>query len=331
MPDNPFSRAIVIAKHCLWEATPRWVRRLFLADIVAGLVHVVETTSNKAELPTSALSVKGSSGQTIIADCVLPKSVLLERVISVPPANTAQQAKIAELDMLRRTPFSPQDVYYAIGKLPGNGPGQLKQWIAKKTDILRFRSNLRTHGLNVRRFLVEDGTRQVIIADFSAQVAPYQQRIRRWNGLFASIAIIAATAIWLIPAFHSRAETIARTASVDALRSQALSLRAEIVSLEEADATRLAFVENILRRPRAVDTLRQVTVVLPDEVWAFEMTITKDRVAISGETSQSAAALVLALTEADVGYTPSLTGPVSRTAGGKERFLLTLQGKGSTQ
>lgn len=331
MPDNPFSRAIVIAKHCLWEATPRWVRRLFLADIASTLVHVVETPSDRTDLPMAVLSVKGSSGKTIIADCVLPKSVLLERTISVPPARTSQQAKIAELDMLRRTPFTPQDVFCAIGKLPGNGPGQLKQWIAKKPDILGFRSNLKTHGLIVRRFLVEDETHQVVIADFSAQIAPNQNRIRQWNGVFASIAVTAATAIWLLPAFQTRAEIIAGTESVDALRSHALALRAEIVALEDADAARLAFVENILRRPRVVDTLRQVTVALPDEVWVFEMTITKDRVTTSGETSQSAADLILALTNDNVGYTPALTGPVSRTAEGKERFILTLQRKDPTR
>ena len=75
-------------------------------------------------------------------------------------------------------------------------------------------------------------------------------------------------------------------------------------------------------KPRLIDGLRALTVALPDGVWISDLKFTPTEFVITGETSGSAADLVLQLTESNLDLVPSLQGAVSRTNIGSERFSL---------
>ena len=227
---------------------------------------------------------------------------------------------MAELDLLRRTPFTLQYVYWTLAPDAAREADMLTQWVAKRTDIAAFRSMLATHGFRVRRFLVGRGPQSAVLADFTAEIAP-RAKLLRWVNLGAACAmILALLSVWLQPAWQAQAETASQTLVLNTLRDQAVALRSEIEARKQIDADRAAFVDSFVQRTRVVDAMRHLSVALPDDVWASDLLVASDGITLNGETSQSAADLVLALTDANLSFVPALTGPVSRTSEGKERF-----------
>lgn len=104
------------------------------------------------------------------------------------------------------------------------------------------------------------------------------------------------------------------------LRDQALTLRGDIARLNQIDSERTTFLNAVAQHPRLVDALRHLTVALPDTVWVSDMVFTDAQITVNGQTSASAADLVLRLTQSNLPYVPALTGPVSRTNDGREQF-----------
>ena len=280
-------------------------------------------------LPISQLTTKGNARrQTRIIDAVLPATFALKRIIHIPPTRARSHHAIAELDLLRRTPFTNNDVFWTLDDGRPAKSQQLTQWIAKKPDLMHARDNLASHGYRVRRFMIAGEQRPSVLADFTRDIAP---RAGLWRTLNAGcvIAMIgAALALWLQPAWQAKS-ALSREALVnEQLREEALELRAEIDALAQIDSERTAFLNSILHRPRAIDALHQLTVALPDSVWASDLVFVEDRITLNAETAQTAADLVLQLTQDDLAYVPALGGPVSRTADGKERFAIVFTAKG---
>jgi Tfp pilus assembly protein PilN len=77
-------------------------------------------------------------------------------------------------------------------------------------------------------------------------------------------------------------------------------------------------------RPRLSQTLRDLTVALPDTVWLSELGFSQTGAVLSGETADSAADLVIALAALREFENPRLSGSVSRTPAGREQFELVI-------
>lgn len=315
----------------LRELAPQWVRSMFFAEPHARLLKFdTGSAATALQAPVSVLTTQGNATRTRLVDVVLPTERILERTIPIPPTPIAKHYAIAELDLLRRTPFTNEQAYWALGKAANAKSTNLRQWVAKKADIAQFRSTLSSNGFVVRRFLVNDDDGVVTLVDFSTDIAPNAGLWRKLNlALIVGIAG-ALMSLWLQPAWQARTETALETGTINALREEALTLRSEIDVLDQIDNERTAFVNTVMRRARVVDALRQLTVELPDSVWISDLLFTADQITLNGETSQSAADLVLQLTEGNLGYVPALAGPVSRTVDGKERFGVVFTERGGT-
>lgn len=313
---------------------PDWMKAMFFGMPIAAEVRLSKgtevITTNKGQLiaPQGLLQASGPNIPPIrgkIVDVFIPQNFFLKRKIEAPTTAGKNLKKLVELDMVRRTPFRSDAVYWAISK-PNKSKGSLnvEQWIAKRSDIERLQYRAANVGLQIRKVFIEGDPISHPIADLSASVTPLARRWRLLNGALAIGAVGMAAMIWLYPALQASAENARMSESVAQNRTRALALRQEVGDLRSREMERAAFLDIVYQRPRLSHTLREITVALPDNVWLSDMNFSTERVVVSGEVTGSAAQLVLALAKRNELYNPRLSGPVARTSNGTERFELTL-------
>jgi len=332
MTDGKFGRFGDMLRDGLRYLAPVWLRRMFLAEPAASLLRL-DRSKPYGLSPSVLLETQGKvpkPNKTV--DVVFPADIFLRRKISIPPTSRGQQRQVAAMDLVRRTPFKETEVHWALSDSKDTQATELEQWIIKKIDLSRYRQSLYSHGYQLRKALVPVGPHTVTIADFTLEVAPRVHLWRRLNAALLIVIIGFCAVIWLRPALEARAEVSRNQIVLDRLRNEALDLRAEVARRAEARDDQKAFIDTVLTRPRAVDALRQMTVALPDTVWLSDFLFTPSQITVNGETSQSAAELVLDLTENNrTRLLPALSGPVSRTAQGNERFGMTFRPGGDSQ
>ncbi|WP_457645942.1 PilN domain-containing protein [Profundibacter sp.] len=313
---------------------PDWLKAMFIGQsIVTKLTfsenaHKVSRQNGHFVAPAIMLQsdeFPNSANQNRIVDAWLPKSVFLERSIEAPISAKKNLSKLVELDMVRRTPFRPETVFWITGKPEKTASGlRIKQWIAKRTYIEELRKRASRSGFRIRKVFIEGEPNQAPIADFSDLVTPNAKRWKLLNGALALVAIGLAATLWLYPAWQASVERVRLQESNTEYRAQALALRQEVDALRSREMERAAFLNVIYNRPRLSNTLRSLTVAMPDNVWISNMNFSPERLVASGEVSGSAAQLVLDLSKRNEFVNPRLTGPVARAGNGAERFELTL-------
>lgn len=304
---------------------PDWLSAMFSGVPVAGKLRVIgdDHAPSQDEITSAQLSralPNNATGKAKIVDVCLPKDLLLARSVAVPKGAEGNINEIAQFDLLRKTPFKVSDIYwvttaYAIG-------GACTQFVMKRSQSVIYRNALEASGFQVRKFTVEDASRALTLADFSKEIAPFGWLWRRVNGVLGAAACLLILGLWVYPTFVLDQQLNAAQVELDALRAQAVTLRREVDEQSALDATRSQFWDAVVKNPRLSEGLRKITVALPDEVWISDMSFSPSEIIVSGETSGSAADLVLQLTQARLDFAPSLAGAVSRTSNGDERFSM---------
>lgn len=313
---------------------PDWLKAMFFGAPMAAEVRFSKNTevisANKRQLiaPHSLLQAGGPKISPVrqrIVDVFIPQNFFLKREIEAPATAGKNLDKLVELDMVRRTPFRLGTVCWAISK-PTESMGVLKveQWIAKKSDVEQLQLRAASVGLHIRKIFVEGGPVARPITDLSASVTPMASRWRSLNAVLAIGAVGLAAMIWLYPAWQASVANVRISDSVAQNRTQALALRKEVDDLRAREMDRAAFLDIVYQRPRLSQTLRGITVALPDNVWISDIDFSPERVIVSGEVTGSAAQLVLTLAQRNEFHNPRLSGPVARASNGAERFELTL-------
>lgn len=334
MTGKPPSQILRWVSDQLAGVFPDWLKAMFFGVPMAAEVRffknaeVIAIKKGQLIVPESLLQASGPSIPPVrkrIVDVFVPQSFFLKREIEAPTTAGKNLGKLVELDMVRRTPFRPDTVYWAISK-PNKSNGTLKvaQWIAKRSDIEHLQQRAAKIGLHIRKVFVEGDPVQHPIVDLSASVTPKARRWRLLNGALAIGAVGMAAMIWLYPAWQASTENAHISESVAQNRSQALALRQEVDDLRSREMERAAFLDIVYQRPRLSHTLREITVALLDNVWISDLNFSPKRVVVSGEVTGSAAQLVLTLAQRNEFYNPRLSGPVARASNGAERFELTL-------
>lgn len=260
---------------------------------------------------------KGKGGRRRVVDIVLPQSFLLRRILANPPQSRRNWAAFARLDLMRQTPFSVDQVKWSLTETRKGDARELTQWIAKTSEINSVTTRLEERGLTPRQFLFRaDGTLHVLTKG--------QTGGRRWlaalNAALLLLPLGALTAAWLMPAWSASTQADALTPQLQDLRADTVELRRELEEIRLIDAERTAFLDSLARDPRAITLLRDTTVHLPDTVWLNEWNYTRGDLRLVGEINGSAADLVLDLSQTARDWSPALTGAVSRTPDGNERF-----------
>lgn len=313
---------------------PDWLKAMFFGMPMATEVQfskdVTTIARRKGQLiaPESLLQIGSPETPPVrsrIVDVLIPDTFFLKRKIEAPTTADKNLKKLVALDMVRRTPFRPVTVYWAISKPHKSGNTlHVEQWIIKRNYIERLQQRAAKAGLRIRKVFVEGAPIQHPIADLSASVTPNAKRWRVLNGILAIGAVGLAAMVWLYPAWQASVETDRLNETIAQNRTRALAMRQDVEGLRSHKMERAAFLDIVYQGPRLSHILRDITVALPDSVWISDMNFSPERVVVSGEVSGSAAQLVLALAQRNEFHNPRLSGPVARANNGAERFELAL-------
>jgi len=330
-----FPRRFVLWMNGLLDLSlPGWVANAFLGRPSARDLHLhgAQPDQDALSLPVTLLDQPPgpAAGRLTPVDLHIPANRLLKRHITAPAAARGDLANVALLDLQRATPFAMDEVTWTLSPTRTDGDrAEATQWVARNSDLTRWRAALAAEGYAPRLIWIEGEATTRPLADFTTTLAPKARLWRRLNAALLVIALIGALVAWLAPAWQ--ADRAARALETDHMRLQtrAVALRQELDTLRAAEQERAQLIDLMLNRPLLSETLREATVALPDDTWISAISYHPDRLSLSGETDGVAAELVLSLTEEGRLGNPQLSGPVSRTASGGERFDLLIElGKG---
>lgn len=259
-----------------------------------------------------------------IVDAYIPAEHFLKRTVSAPRGARAKLDMLAELDLRQATPFRPEEVRFLLDQ-PKTTEDTVyaTQWVAKRADIELWAKRLAMHGLRLRKVFVANSDLSMPIADLTLQIAGAGRKLRFLNAGLALMAAGAGAVGLLYPAWKAQQQTEVLNQHQADLQTRAVALRQEVQTLRAAEAERAAFLDILFRRPVLVDTIRELTIALPDNVWLGTLEFRTDKVVITGEAQDSAANTVLLLSEKPRFGNPRLSGQVARTATNAERFQIT--------
>ncbi|MCU0826007.1 MAG: PilN domain-containing protein [Tabrizicola sp.] len=255
----------------------------------------------------------------------------MSRRIEVPARGAAQVASIAALDLARKTPFRADEVYTALSPLEPDGNGFLViQWVIRRADVARLERNLKGHGMALRGVRIAGtSTTPPLIADLSAHNDRQTAVWRRINASLVSAGLVAAAIGWLYPAVQTAQSLPALEARLQRAQDEAVRLRTEVEERRTVARAEADFMATVLVRQHLAATLRELTVALDDDAWLTDLSFSRTGVTFSGETATSAADLLIGLADSRSFENPRLSGPVSRSGTGSERFEIALDFRGT--
>ena len=324
-----------------FQASPGLIRRIlqfcravFFAEPLARPAFFVDeidaptVTARGVELPTAILSGSFEQPTTKTVGCVdlfLPEESVLKRPIQLPFAAKRRLDEVIKLDLIRSTPFSLGEIYTTRSEpIVDSCELTVEQWIVKAATIDAVVDRLGAIGLTVKQVNLDHPLAKVPFVDFTRRLAPNQ---RRWQ--LTNIALFAGTLlmllyVWLAPSLETSNRLVSiQTENADLL-ARAVTERQALEVLESEAGEQRALQAFLLDRRRLMEALSDLTEAMPDSVWVSDLTFTPERLVLAGNTSGSAASVVLLLSEITVFADPRISGPVTRTATGEERFELTI-------
>jgi len=310
---------------------PDWLRAMFFGyPLARSILFVPSSKANgrhtlSQDLLTADVATPSHSTRRKRMDVLAPAEFFLKRTIRVPKSAGSKLYATAALDLRQHTPFNLQDVHWQLdAPQKSDGFVEATQWVVKKADVEKWRARLAAHGYQVRRVFVQGAKTAQPIADFSDELVPWRRGLLVLNTALILAATMVALAAWLYPGWVAERQASALQTQVQILQVEAIDLRRKVEALRGLDQERTAFLDTILRRPLLIDSLRELTVALPDDVWIAALVYSPERIVMNGETSGSAAEIVLNLGKRRMLGNPRLSGPVQKTATQAERFEISI-------
>ena len=298
---------------------------LFLGKPLAQMLEVTDPAELQALMGLSQDRPNVPSSETQnnrIADVVLPNELFLVRPLSLSAKREKDLWAMAEIDLFRRTPFGRDDVAWVLGR---QRLGNVMQYVMRHSQLSEIRRVFRASGISVRRFLTQHDGQLLVLPSILDGRPGWSRKTAAVNG-----ALVAATLVCFLiasgyPVYVANRETAELKVSLEDLRQEATDLRTRLSGIDEATQVKATIHQELRDRWSALDDLKAMTELLPDNVWVGDIKFSQATIASTGQVDGSAASLILDLAQRTDAFTPRLDGAVSRTANGEERFNLTLE------
>ena len=315
---------------------PGWFRAAWLGEPLTQKLRITSVHNGirrtRSGIQVGESVIAGKSHQTrktklrTVVDAYLPDEFFLEREIVAPKAAKSDLKSVARLDLLRRTPFDEDEVFWGLSRPTILGEQVLaKQWIVKADQIEDLWNQAQLHGFLIRRVFVDSQAALHPVADFSDKALPLR-RFWRWiNAILLTISIAFGFTAWLWPAFLADHELAKIEIEISKEREKAITLRSSVEGLRQRKAERAAFVQTVFFGPRLSEDILSLTGIMPDTVWLESAIFTPDSIHVTGESKSSVPNIVLNASGSDAFDNATLNGSVQRTSGGSERFQMILE------
>ncbi len=252
----------------------------------------------------------GSPARRGAVRLVLPAHLLLEQQVTLPLAAERELDSVLRYEMDRLTPFRPDAVFWSRiveRRDRQNGRVQIRLRLVPKVMIGAVLEALATVGLTPA--LLEsaaDPARQIALA--APHASPWRQRSWAVAGAVCAALLLATIAIPFVQQSLQAGRVEAR---IEALRPQvdlAEALRRRLT--DQAASADIVAAEGA-RVGDALRALSDVTDVLPDDTYLYELTL-RDRILTLSGQSAAAARLIPTLAADPALRNPTFSAPITR-------------------
>jgi len=257
----------------------------------------------------------------------LPESMVLSIPVEMPAAVEANLGQALKFQIDQLTPFKPDQVYFDQCVLSTDAErGRLNALlrVAPKAAVDPLLERARGFGATVHTVDTLASTEAPRPEGFN--LLPREQRQRyvharaRFNLLLAVVAV-AVLGLVMAQTLILRERTVANLErEAEALRVEARRVAELRRQLEESLTAANFLAEKRAAQPTAIEVLREVTALLPNDIWLQQFMIADGGLTVQGQADGSQRVVSL-LNESPLLRSPELTGPISidpRT--GQERF-----------
>ncbi len=318
-----------------------WSREL--TGLVPGPVHewvagrtrpvVIHVASNEIHLdgvgnaPT-ALAAGGDqqlppaiSARIKDMGCVLllPASAVLRRTLELPIAAESEIVAAAAFLVHHVTPFTLEQVYYSCTPVARDRARRIisvEMTVVPIKVVASWAGKLRKNELSVSAIRIEGDGRTLPLASPIGTV-PGAARRRSWyrepwkRTLAAAMALLVGVPFLVAKQMHAEAESLRlEVAEAKNASRQIIALRDEVDALSNA----ATFLPRRLTRPSPLDVLAELTRLLPDDAWFFDVSLTAGEVRAAG-FSATVPTVLESLQAARCFDAPELLGPVVHGSG----------------
>jgi general secretion pathway protein L len=257
---------------------------------------------------------------------------VLQRAVSLPLAARGHLAQVMAFEMDRQTPFTVDQVYYAVRELApvtaspaGHFRAELLVTPRRKLDPLLAR--LAASGIVIDAVDLAEGDHRLGINLLPPTRRPHRaDPRRRLNGMLAAACVVLLL-LALGQYLHNRRQVLNRMqAQVESMRTDAQEVVALRQQLQDNAGAAGFLVQRKQRSPTMLALLADLTRRLPDSAWLERLSIdAAGQVGLQGQ-SQRAAGLLDALKGSPLITGAAFQGAIQPDATtGKERFYLVAQ------
>lgn len=261
----------------------------------------------------------------------LPRDQVLAKQVTLPLAAEENFREVLGFEMDRETPFTAAQVYYdgiVLERRPKENALSLQLLLTPRKVLDDLLTRLGELGFNPRQVTSRDadGT------PFSANLIPPEERSRNTDktrylniGLGMAVLLLLITAISL-PLLH-KAKVIRTLESAIDMTTGKANLAGKLRGkVDQLDMGTRFLVEKKQSTPLVVETIAELTRILPDDTWVTRLEINGPEVQVQGQ-SASAAALIPLLESSPELQNARFRSPVTQTPNAKtqERFHLSVE------
>ena len=247
-----------------------------------------------SEVPLKALVRKAlgdeSLAKTRIAFDLLPNQIL-HRILTFPTVAEENLHQVVQYEIERRTPFKPDEVYFTaevVGRSPETQEIEVALAVALRATVDEAVEQMAQLGLRPKRV---GASAPGLSAAEGVNFLPSDvaRKTPRWAiagtgalGLVTAGLLIAAI---LLPLEMKREQAAQLSADVAALRKNAVAA-SRLADEIEALRARNQFIQTQRSSAQpAVKVLDDLTRLLPDDAWVFQLRLQKGQVSAQGHTT----------------------------------------------
>lgn len=251
----------------------------------------------------------------------------LRRTIKMPAAAGENLREVLSFEMDRYTPFKAEDVYYGYVQEDSDNTSDhltVELFVVPNATAIPILQTVRSWGLDPDRLTVSTGTG----ATEAVEVLPAGVDI---TGARPDRPVVVALAICSLlfgmgTIYLEMSRQQSELAILEAQLSRAQAERMEIDRLrqeiDELEERNRFVVDRKRMQPSAMEILTELTRVLPDDSWSFDLSVQGENITVSG-FSTKASDLIRRLEQSDLFSQVSFTSPVTQDTGlDAERFSI---------
>ncbi len=292
-------------------------RDLFLPGLPVGQPSALSITT--LPLDQELLAAAAKTGRSVAV--VLGSSLALERTLTLPDAAIGHAEGAIRLELARTLPARAAGLLWTYSLLDREkGKARFRVWIVKEGTVQQALAECARVGLHVASVHVGNSTSRPVWHEKTEQ----KTSARTWVLASAMILLLVAGGqAWTL---NRRAAELEELTAARQMRVRQLEGRLAAIEQQADDRSDMrgkvagATGEFRLERQR-LQVLTDIARLLPDQAWVSELTISANKLTITGFSTVDVTQLVTALQAAPWAKNATLEGAVTQDVySGQSRF-----------